>query len=253
MARMALVLILAAIAAAQPSPTGGRMIVGLSVVFSVDVQTDVPGATLQPGTYVLRVKREPVRPGDFAQLQLMDAAETSVLGEFYALQSYDENARDNEIMTYYEGTAGRKILKGWNLLTTHYSQRIVYPHAQAAELARLTSEAVLSLPLPAAPPVLTARAPAPMPATSSPASASSASRDAALAQGLPATLPKTAGNLPMVLWVGFTALAAFVIFRMYRMDPAFAQNARNNALARRAAAAAYKTYKAASTSRAAGK
>jgi hypothetical protein len=107
MARMALVLILAAIAAAQPSTTGGRKIAGLSVVFSVDVQTDIPGTILQPGTYVLRVKREPARPGDFAHLQLWDAAETSVIGDLYALQSYDESARDNEIMTYYVGSAGR--------------------------------------------------------------------------------------------------------------------------------------------------
>lgn len=237
MARMVFALLFAAIAAAQPdSQPGGRKITGMSVVFSVDVPTDVPGAVLQPGTYVLRVKREPVRTGDFALLQLSDAAETSVLAELYALQSYDAGARDNDIMVYYEGTPGRRILKAWNLLTTHYSQRILYPHAQAAELAKLTSEAVLSMPLPATPPSAAREDPAPARPTP------------------PATLPKTAGNLPLVLWVGFTALAAFVVFRMYRIDPAVAQNARNNAVARRAAAAAYRTFKTvASAGTAAGK
>jgi hypothetical protein len=244
MGRIVIASLLAAIAAAQPQPpTEGRKITGMSVVFSVDVPTDVPGAVLQPGTYVLRVKREPARAGDFAQLQLWDATETSVLADLYALQSYDTGARANDIMTYYEGTAGRRILKAWNLLTTHYSQQIVYPHAQAAELARLTSEAVLSMPLPSAPPV-TAAAPVPPPSTSS-----AAREEATTAQTPPAEFPKTAGNLPLVLWFGFTCLAAFVVFRMYRIDPAVAGNARNNAVARRAAAAAYRTFKTAKAAR----
>ncbi len=243
MGPLVLALLLTAIAAAQPQPPNeGQKLAGRTVVFSVDQAMDVPGAALQPGTYVLRVTREPGRTGDLAQLQLWDAAETSVLAELYAVHSYDAGSTDNSIMTYYEGTAGRRILKAWNLLPTHFTLRIVYPPAQAAELARITSETVLSMSLPGAPAVT-----APAAAPSTPPSTREASREdtTSATQPHPTAFPKTAGNLPLILWLGFTALAAFLVFRMYRVDHAGAQNARNNAVARRAAAAAYRTYQTA--------
>jgi hypothetical protein len=206
-------------------------------VFSVDLPLDVPGAVIQPGTYVLRLKREPGKAGGLAQLQLWDAAETTVLAEFPAVQSYDPASADNSIMTYYEGASGRRVLKAWNLLTTHYSERIVYPPPQATELAKLTNENVLSMPLPGAPAVS---------ASTQPAEAQLIARASPPESArLPAKYPKTAGNVPLVLWIGFTALAAFIVFRIYRSDPALDQNARNNAAARKTAAAAYRTYKSA--------
>jgi hypothetical protein len=246
MGRFVFALLLAGIAAAQPpSPQGEQKLAGMSVVFSVDLPLDVPGAVLQPGTYVLRVKREPSQPGELAELQLWDAAQTGILAELHAVQSLSEGTPDNSIMTYYEGPAGRRVLKAWNLLRTGYTERIVYPAEQAAELAKITSETVLTMPITGAPAVTepAATAPEATPVAQSP----SASRDdtSAPTPNPPATFPKTAGNLPLVLWVGFTALAAFMVMRIYRMDPAAAQNARNNATARRAAAGAYRTYQTA--------
>jgi hypothetical protein len=64
--------------------------------------------------------------------------------------------------------------------------------------------------------------------------------------------PKTAGDLPIVVWLGVTTLVAFLLFKLYRRDPAEMHNARNNALARRVAATSYRNYKLARGS-AAGK
>jgi hypothetical protein len=201
----------------------------MTVVFSVDTPLTIPGAVVQPGTYVLRIKGEP-RSGELVQLQLWDAGETTALAELSAIHSPSEGT-DSSILSYYEGALGRRILKAWNLLRTGYTERIVYSPEQAAELAKITKESVLSMPIPGAP------APA----------ATTASREDVTppAATPPATYPKTAGSLPLVLWVGFTALAAFAVFRIYRTDAAAAQNARNHAIARRAAAAAYRTYQAA--------
>jgi hypothetical protein len=228
MVRMGLVFLAAAVAAAQPqAPEDRRPLAGMSVVFSVELPLDVPGAVLQPGVYVLKVKREPARAGDLAQLELWDAAETSRLAEFFAIQTYYPSLADNSVLTYYGGPPERRILKAWNLLSVKHTQWIAYPRAQAAELSKVTAEAVIAMPAGVDPePTATAtadRTPEP--------------------RALPVEFPKTAGNLPLVLWVAFTALAAFVVFRIYRADPAAAQNARNHAIARRAAAAVYRAYR----------
>ncbi len=221
----------AVVASAQPEGASSpRKLAGMTVVFSVDSPLDIPGAVVQPGTYVLRIKGEP-RSGELAQLQLWDAGENSVLAELTAIHSPSD--AEGSILTYYEGASGRRILKSWNLLRTGFTEQIVYTPQQAAELSKITTETVLSMtPLTAATPAAPATTAAREdlnPAASTP----------------PATYPKTAGSLPLVLWVGFTALAAFAVFRMYRTDAGAAQNARNHAIARRAAAAAYRTHQAA--------
>jgi hypothetical protein len=239
-------LLFAAVAVAQLQPSAERRpLAGMSVVFSVDQPLDVPGAVLQPGTYVLRLKREPSRAGDLAQLELLDAAERSLLAELYAIQSYYPTVLDNSIISYYGQTSDRKALKAWNVLTAHYTEWIVYPRAQAAELSKVTSENVISMPDAGESENRTSPAPPPQSAIG----AEMRENETPLPATPPAEFPKTAGNLPVVLWVGFTALAAFVVFRVYRNDTAGAQNARNNAVARRAAAAAYRTYKTAHAGR----
>jgi hypothetical protein len=233
MGRFAFALLVAGVAIAQPqevAPTA-RKLAGMTVVFSVDSPLDIPGAVIQPGTYVLRINGEP-RIGELTQLQLWDAGETSALAEMSAIHS-PAQATDSSILAYYEGASGRRILKSWNLLRTGYSERIVYSPEQAAELAKITSETVLTMAVPGAP------------AVAAPATTASREDLSAAAPTPPATYPKTAGSLPLVLWVGFTALAGFAVFRIYRTDGGAAQNARNHAIARRAAAAAYRTYQAA--------
>jgi hypothetical protein len=229
MGRFAFVLLLlSAVAAAQPEEAA-RKLAGMTVVFSVDSPLDIPGAVIQPGTYVLRIVGEP-RAGERIQLQLWDAGQNNVLAEMFAMHSPAQGT-ESSILTYYEGASGRRILKAWNLLRTGYSERIVYTPEQAAELSKVTSEAVLTMP--GAAPVSTASQTLPNGRGSDPGDAV-----------VPDSYPKTAGSLPIVLWVGFTALAAFAVFRIYRTDTGAAQNARNHAVARRAAAAAYRTYQA---------
>src|SRR5690349_7346897 len=111
----ALAILLSEIAAAQPSQPveQPRPIVGMTVVFSVDLPLDIPGAVLGPGEYVLRLKKDPGRSGDLAQLQLWDASETNVVAELYAVQRSDQGSPENSIITYYEGPTGRRVLKAW--------------------------------------------------------------------------------------------------------------------------------------------
>jgi hypothetical protein len=68
-------------------------------------------------------------------------------------------------------------------------------------------------------------------------------------QVVPVEFPKTAGDLPIIIWLGVTTLGALLLFKMYRRDPAAEmQNARNNAVARRVAAGAYRNCKLARSS-----
>src|SRR5690242_7462202 len=141
---LALACFLTALAGAQSPPNEeGHKLAGMTVTFSVDLPLDVPGAVIQPGTYVLRLKREPGKTGGLAELQLWDASETRLLADFHAVQSYNPASTDTSIVTYYNGTSGWRVLKAWNLLTTHYTQRVVYSPKQAAELAKITTENVL--------------------------------------------------------------------------------------------------------------
>ncbi len=79
------------------------------------------------------------------------------------------------------------------------------------------------------------------PATGSPAPTNPAAPSGAAKTV--AWFPRRAGDLPIAVWLGLTALVALLLFNMYRRDPVEMQNARNNAQARRIAAAAYRSYK----------
>src|SRR6478672_2688966 len=108
MGRFAFALLLVGVAAAQPeeAANNARKLAGMTVVFSVDSPLDIPGAVIQPGTYVLRIHGEP-RAGERIELQLWDAGQTSVLAEMFAIHSPMQGT-ESSILAYYEGAAGRR-------------------------------------------------------------------------------------------------------------------------------------------------
>jgi hypothetical protein len=284
----------------QAQTTDPRAGIPQSVGFSINYPIDIPGAVLQPGTYVLRLKSGATWQTSSEHLNTLEVLHgellNRVVAEIYSKQGFDATPADGAMLTYYETTSGRRALKGWSHFPTNYTEQFVYSPEQAAEISKTTKETVLAMSSVAAPvksqvasetadraaPV----APAPNPPavavteTAQPSVAPSAAAPLArsdaggpaggnterdkrvlqanarpaeaaneLTEVVPVEFPKTAGDLPIIVWLGVTTLGALLLFKMYRRDPAAEmQNARNNAVARRVAAGAYRNCKLARSS-----
>jgi hypothetical protein len=297
---------LPAVAQSQPQAPDAdqRAKIPQSVGFSINYPIDVPGAVLQPGTYVLRIKSAPQAQNANENLNVLEVLDGSVnfdeklnhvVARIYAKQVYDSSHADGAMLTYYESTSGRRALKAWSHFPTNYIEQVVYSLEQAGEISKTTKETVLAMSSVAAPVKSQVagetadRTLAPVPASNEPVAAVTETAQPPAAapparsdpggpaggdkardllalqaktnparpasepkQAVAEEFPKTAGDLPMVVWLGVTTLVAFLLFKLYRRDPAEMHNARNNALARRVAAMSYRNYKIARGS-AAGK
>jgi hypothetical protein len=239
------------------------------MVFSINHSVEIPGTLLKPGMYVFRLKNQPHgQYGDqtLNAVEVLNGRETRVLAEIYAWQVYDAAPADYTHLTYFQAaSAKRKALDAWYHISSNYSEHFVYPVEQAAKIAQITQKLVPSIPTAslsaqsqtAAPPAealknepaTAARETAARPvevltAKSEPAPAGAATAGAPdSTPEIPDQLPKTASFLPIAVWLGLTALAALVLFKIYRRDPADALNARSMALSRKVAAAAYQSCK----------
>ncbi len=220
--------------------TGGKPDSPQTLAFRTEEPIEIPGGTLDPGAYVLRLRSDPKDPYVAQILNLVEVLEptqTRVVASLHTLQDYRSAPGDTASVTYYPSTAGHhKALKAWMRTTANSNEYFVYPREQAVEIGRRTLEVVLTMPL-AAPAERREPPPAPAAAPQAVTPQQEAERAA------PRRLPATAGYLPIAAWLGLAALAALFLIKAYRRDPASVLNARNDALARKVAAAAYQSYK----------
>lgn len=117
-----------------------------TVTFSQPVEVPGAGAQVLPaGTYVFKLvdslsSRHIVR--------IFNQDETHIYTTILAIPNYRLRTTDKTVMTFRERAAGQpEAIRAWFYPGDNFGQEFVYPKSRAVELARVTGQPVLAMPL----------------------------------------------------------------------------------------------------------
>src|SRR5882762_9089879 len=118
--------------------------------FSTNGPVEVPGMMLDGGQYVFKLIEPEAQRNVlqvFETVQLWTGDGTRLLSTMLTMPNYDLPPTDKTVFTFFErGSQQPKALRIWFAPGRNYGQELVYPKAQAAELAKSVGRSVLSLP-----------------------------------------------------------------------------------------------------------
>lgn len=191
-------------------------------ILTVNEAIQVPGAVLQPGTYVMKLVDS---PSDRHIVRIMNEKEDEVITTILAIPNYRLKPTDNSHFEFWETPAGNpRALRAWFYPGDNFGQEFAYPKGMSTKIAAYTQTDVLSTPatkeaeLSKAPVVevtksgtekpLEARVYAPPTPEPAPAPAAAPEPAPAPVQADRPAMPATASPLPALALVGFFALAA---------------------------------------------
>jgi hypothetical protein len=187
------------------------------VTFSAPVEIPGVGAqTLPAGTYTFKLADS---QSDRHIVQILSEDETHVYSTILAIPNYRLKPTDNTVMTFAERAAGQpQAIRAWFYPGNQSGEEFVYPKSRAMELAKVTNEPVLAMPLETEPTV-TALKDVPVetvnPTGEEVASTAVAEPAAVAAEPAPVEtataataepLPHTASTLPLVGLIGLLSL-----------------------------------------------
>src|SRR5437879_4084781 len=191
--------------------------------FELNELTEVPGALLQPGTYVIRSKNAESQnlPG-IDILEILSTDGTQVFATITSVPEYNPPPPGEPQFTYYERQGGHATIKSWwpSADPYPYEQQFTYPRVQALRIKSTTKERVLLLLSetsadPTEPPEPTAQATSKSKKVlgdgKRPAPATSQQLPSIARQVTSAQLPRTAGPVPLQAMTGL--LFAGLVFR----------------------------------------
>ena len=187
-----------------------------SVTFSAPVEIPGVGAQVLPaGTYVFRLLDS---LADRHIVQIFDKDESHLYATILAIPNYRLKATDKTVMTFAERAAGDpQAIRAWFYPGDNSGQEFVYPKKRAVELAKITKTPVIYIPDEVAPnivvPVKTATEPPVIALKEVPLRAvRPTGEEVAIAEVVvpppvqTASLPKTAGSLPLMALMGLLSL-----------------------------------------------
>lgn len=184
-----------------------------TVTFSAPVE--IPGVDAQvlpAGTYVFKLLDS---QSDRHIVQILNADETHVYSTILAIPNYRLKATDKTVMTFAERATGDpQAIRAWFYPGDNSGQEFVYPKKRAVVLAKTTNVPVLYIPDEIAPnyvaPIATIADPPAIALKAAPVMAIKPTGEtvelAEVVQPPPvqtASLPKTAGELPLLAMIGF--------------------------------------------------
>jgi len=118
--------------------------------FSTNTPIEVPGMMLESGQYVFKLIEPEAQRNVlqvFETVQLWTGDGMRLLSTMLTMPNYDLPPTDKTVFTFFErGSQQPKALRIWFAPGRKYGQELVYPKAQAAELAKSVGRGVLSLP-----------------------------------------------------------------------------------------------------------
>ena len=185
-------------------PSGARALdnVQRRTKMAVSEHTEIPGAVLHPGTYMVKVV-------DFKDgkeiVQFTNEEETKVIATVLAIR--DRRARTDDGKSgfvYFQREEGAPMLalKSWYDGEDDFGELFVYPKAEAFKLAEATREEVEATPAPT--PTLQSEVTVVKPEA------------APAPTKLPESLPKTGSHVPLIALIGLGALAGAAALRLSR-------------------------------------
>jgi hypothetical protein len=212
-------------------------------VITIDEPVQLPNATLQPGTYVMKLHDS---PSDRHVVQVFSKDEKHLVTTILAIPNMRLRPTGKSVFAFWEVPAGRpKALRAWFYPGDNFGQEFAYPKEEAVQITATNSsetvpvndtkpeelaateaaEPAAAEPAPATPVAAAEPAPAPAPvevaaaqqappppaAVSEPAPAPAPAVDTSSQPNPPAqSLPQTASNVPLIGLLGLLSLAAAV-------------------------------------------
>jgi len=191
-------------------------------IFTFSGPVEIPGQVLSAGTYVFKLADS---SSDRNIVQVFSKDERHLYGTFLSISDERIHPAGKPIITFDERTAGSpEAVKAWFYPGENLGHEFVYPKPRAAALAKANNTPVPSMP--AALAANTTKSPAPMSAphiqamrqaplkAQTPAQEEVEIAEVFVAQdvpppapvGLPAKLPTTASDLPLIAIAGFLLL-----------------------------------------------
>jgi len=108
--------------------------------------TEIPGMTLAPGDYVIKVV-DTQRTRSI--VQILNPAETQVVATLIAVPRRENFAPETTEFTYFQRAAGHpQALKNWTYPGETFGVEFVYPKAEAIIIAEETRQPVYATPAP---------------------------------------------------------------------------------------------------------
>jgi len=232
MKRRSVSFLLAALAVLALSAPSARADVAWRSPLVIGEPTEIPGTTLQPGRYIVKVlDTQETRK----VVQFMNADESAVIATVMGIPDYRVDTAQHTEFTYFQRAEGApQALKSWRYPGNSFGIEFVYPKAEAVQLAQARHEEVYSAPsakpeaqepvtaispeLKEKPVEVKAPPPPPKPAMAAPAPTAVPAPPLAPEPPKPAKkkLPKTGSALPLVALAGVAALAAGSAIRFFR-------------------------------------
>jgi hypothetical protein len=188
-------------------------------IFTFSGPVEIPGQVLPAGTYVFKLANS---SSDRNIVQVFNRDQNHLYGTFLAVPDYRLRPADRPIITFDERPAGSpEAVKAWFYPGENYGHDFVYPKPKAVALAKANNAPVPSMPAELAPnttmPATTLQEPQVVAMKQTPLKAQKPTEEeveiaevfaqAAPAQDLPAALPTTASNLPLIGIFGLLSLA----------------------------------------------
>jgi LPXTG-motif cell wall-anchored protein len=162
--------------------------------------TEIPGAVLQPGEYVIKVvDTQRIR----SIVQFLNPDETKVVATVLAIPTRRAPAAEETEFTYFQRYEGApQAMKSWIYPGENFGVEFVYPKAEAITLAEKTHEPVYATP-------------APEPTIESPVVQVTPEAKEVPYEPLP-ELPKTGSDLPLVGLLAAASLAGAAGLKLFR-------------------------------------
>ncbi|MGD1094550.1 MAG: hypothetical protein ABSB35_21475 [Bryobacteraceae bacterium] len=188
--------------------------------FTFSAPVEIPGQVLLPGTYVFKLADS---SSDRNIVQVFNKDENHLYATFLAIPDYRLKPADRPIITFDERPAGSpEAVKAWFYPGENYGHDFVYPKPKATVLAKANQAPVPSMPAELAEnttmPAQTVQEPHVVAMKTAPLKAQTpAEEEVEIAEvfalqatdvPLPAQLPTTASNLPLIGIFGLLSLGA---------------------------------------------
>jgi len=207
-------------------------------VVNITEPLEVPGAVLQPGTYVFKLVES---SNDRHIVIIKNERQNHTFATIFAVPNYKVRRTGKTELSFWETPAGQpKALRAWFYPGDNFGQEFLYPKTRVTQINQLASQQVPEAPADIQPPVEpeptvaentpppapaeVAAAPAPEPAPApapEPVAAAPAPEPApapvAIADNTPALaeIPHTASDLPLYALFGFGLIAFAAGIRVF--------------------------------------
>jgi hypothetical protein len=110
---------------------------------TISAPVEIPGKVLLPGTYVFKLLDS---SSNRNIVQIFDQDQKKLYATILAVPDYRLNPPDKPLILFEERPAGTPMaVKAWFYPNDTYGEEFVYPHKQAAAIAKRTNQNVLSM------------------------------------------------------------------------------------------------------------